>query len=62
MPARGRPCRSIGVPPLALTVIDAAGKAYLAAMHRQGASFVAGDCLTRSIVEEITQLPTGNGS
>ena len=45
-----------------VTFIDPAGKAYLAAMHRQGASFVAGDCLTRSIVEEITQLPTGNRS
>jgi anti-anti-sigma regulatory factor len=38
-----------------VTFIDAAGKAYLAAMHRQGASFVAGDCLTQSIVEEITR-------
>jgi anti-anti-sigma regulatory factor len=38
-----------------VTFIDAAGKACLAAMHRQGASFVAGDCLTQSIVEEITR-------
>ena len=46
----------------AVTFIDAAGKAYLATMHRQGASFVARDCLTQSIVEEITQLPTGDRS
>jgi anti-anti-sigma regulatory factor len=38
-----------------VTFIDAAGKARLAAMHRQGASFLAGDCLTKSIVEEITR-------
>jgi anti-anti-sigma regulatory factor len=38
-----------------VTFIDAAGKACLAAMHRQGASFVAGDCLTQNIVEEITR-------
>jgi ABC-type transporter Mla MlaB component len=39
------------------TFIDAAGQACLAAMHRQGAEFVAADCLTRSIVAEITQAP-----
>ena len=38
-----------------VTFVDAAGKACLAAMHRQGAGFVAGDCLTQSIVEEITR-------
>jgi ABC-type transporter Mla MlaB component len=37
-----------------VTFIDAAGKAYLAAMHRQGAEFVAADCLTKAIVAEIT--------
>lgn len=40
-----------------LTWIDAAGKAYLAVMHRQGAEFAAADCLTRSIVAEITGAP-----
>jgi anti-anti-sigma regulatory factor len=40
-----------------VTFIDAAGKAYLAAMHRQGAEFVAADCLTRAIVAEITRAP-----
>jgi anti-anti-sigma regulatory factor len=38
-----------------VTFIDAAGKAFLAAMHRQGAEFIAADCLTRAIVGEITK-------
>jgi anti-anti-sigma regulatory factor len=37
------------------TFIDEAGKACLAALHRQGAEFVAADCLTKAIVAEITQ-------
>jgi anti-anti-sigma regulatory factor len=40
-----------------VTFIDAAGKAYLAAMHRQGAEFVAADCLTKAVVAEITKAP-----
>src|SRR4051812_21704902 len=40
-----------------VTFIDAAGKAYLAAMHRQGAQFVAADCLTKALVAEITEAP-----
>jgi ABC-type transporter Mla MlaB component len=40
-----------------VTFIDAAGKACLAAMHRQGAEFVAADCLTKAIVAEITHRP-----
>ena len=35
--------------------IDDAGKACLAAMHRQGAELVAADCLTKEIVAEICQ-------
>ncbi len=35
------------------TFIDDAGKAYLAAMYRLGAQFVAADCLTKAIVSEI---------
>jgi anti-anti-sigma regulatory factor len=42
-----------------VTFIDEAGKAYLAAMHRQGAGFVATDCLTKAVVAEIAS--TGNG-
>jgi hypothetical protein len=40
-----------------VTFIDAAGKACLAAMHREGAEFVTADCLTKGIVAEITQSP-----
>jgi anti-anti-sigma regulatory factor len=36
-----------------VTFIDDAGKACLAAMHRQGAEFVAADCETKAIVAEI---------
>jgi ABC-type transporter Mla MlaB component len=40
-----------------VTFIDAAGKAFLAAMHRQGAEFITADCLTRAVVAEITKAP-----
>jgi hypothetical protein len=40
-----------------ITFIDAAGKAYLAAIHRQGAEFVAADCLTKAVVAEIANTP-----
>ena len=40
-----------------VTFIDDAGKAYLAAMHRLGAEFVAVDCLTKAVVAEITKAP-----
>jgi hypothetical protein len=39
------------------TLIDAEGRACLAALHRQGAQFVAADCLMKAIVEEITNGP-----
>jgi anti-anti-sigma regulatory factor len=39
-----------------VTFIDEAGKACLAALHHQGAEFVAADCLTSAIVDEIAQL------
>jgi hypothetical protein len=42
---------------MGMTFIDAAGKAYLAAIHRQGAEFVAADCLTKAVVAEITNAP-----
>ena len=38
-----------------VTFIDSAGKARLAAMHRKGAEFIASDCLTKAVVEEITR-------
>ena len=40
-----------------VTFINDAGKACLAALHRQGAEFVAPDCLTKAIVAEITEGP-----
>jgi anti-anti-sigma regulatory factor len=40
-----------------VTFIDAAGKAYLADMHRLGAELVAADCLTKAVVAEITKAP-----
>ncbi len=36
-----------------VTFIDAAGNACLSAMHRQGAGFIAADCMTKAIVSEI---------
>jgi len=44
-----------------LTFINAAGKACLAAMHRQGAEFVAADCLMKAVVAEIAQGPSSDG-
>ncbi len=40
-----------------VTFIDAAGQACLAALHGQGAEFVAADCLTKAVVGEITKGP-----
>jgi hypothetical protein len=40
-----------------VTFISAAGQACLVAMHRQGAEFIAADCLTKAVVAEITQAP-----
>ncbi|MGH7788784.1 MAG: STAS domain-containing protein [Candidatus Binatia bacterium] len=36
-----------------VTHIDAAGKAQLADMHEHGAHFIADDCMTKAVVEEI---------
>ena len=40
-----------------VTSLDAAGQACLAALHRQGAEFVAADCLMKAVVAEITGAP-----
>jgi ABC-type transporter Mla MlaB component len=40
-----------------VTFVDAAGQACLAAMYRQGAEFVAADCLTKAVVAEIAEEP-----
>src|SRR5262249_36632105 len=44
-----------------VTVIDAAGKAFLAAAHAQGVELVASGCLIRAIVAEITNAPLSDG-
>jgi anti-anti-sigma regulatory factor len=43
-----------------VTMIDAAGKAFLAAAHAQGAELVASGCLMRAIVAEVTHIPLSN--
>jgi hypothetical protein len=47
---------------MGVTSIDAAGKACLTALHRQGAEFIAADCETKAIVAEIAHslLPECN--
>jgi ABC-type transporter Mla MlaB component len=40
-----------------VTGIDAAGEACLAALHRQGAEFLAADCLMNAVVAEIIKAP-----
>jgi anti-anti-sigma regulatory factor len=44
---------TISVDLTGVTYIDAAGKAQLADMHEQGAQFIADDCMTKEVVEEI---------
>jgi anti-anti-sigma regulatory factor len=39
----------------AVTFIDAAGVAFLAAQYAQGAELIASGCLMRAVVAEITQ-------
>lgn len=39
----------------AVMFIDGAGKELLAEMYRQGAELVAEGCMTKAIIEEITQ-------
>jgi anti-anti-sigma regulatory factor len=53
----GRPTLRVDL--TGVTFVDAAGKAQLAAMHREGAQFVADDCLTKAIVAEIAGDGTG---
>jgi anti-anti-sigma regulatory factor len=38
-----------------VTFVDADGQACLMAMYQQGAELVATDCLTKAVVDEITQ-------
>jgi len=48
---------SINVDLDAVTFIDALGKALLRTMHEEGAALAASGCMTRAIVEEITEHP-----
>jgi hypothetical protein len=43
-----------------LISIDAAGRACLAALHRQGAEFFAADCLMQAVLDEITRAPVSD--
>jgi anti-anti-sigma regulatory factor len=45
-----------------VTFIDNAGKESLADLYRQGAEFIAGDCLTNAVVAEITQPRQNRGA
>jgi hypothetical protein len=40
-----------------VTLIDAPGKAFLAAAHAQGADLIASGCLMRAILAELTNTP-----
>ena len=42
-----------------VTFIDNAGKECLADLYRQGAEFVAADCLTKAVVAEISPAASG---
>jgi anti-anti-sigma regulatory factor len=44
-----------------VTFVDAAGKSYLANLHRLGAELIAADCLIKAIVAEISKASTGTG-
>jgi len=44
-----------------VTYIDAEGQHCLEALHRQGAEFVAADCLTKAAVAEITRATLTDG-
>ena len=54
---KGRRQPTLRVDLTGVTFIDTDGKACLAVLHRQGAEFVAADCLTKDIVAEISQAP-----
>lgn len=54
--SKDKPAMSVDL--TGLTFVDDAGKACLAAMYHEGAAFVANDCLTRSVVDEITNSST----
>jgi hypothetical protein len=53
---------SVRVDLAGVTFVDPEGEACLVEMHRQGAELLAADCLTKAVVDEITQRrPPTNG-
>jgi len=57
----GQPKPILRVDLTGVTSFDAASKACLTALWRQGAEFIAADCLTKALVDEITQAPAHQG-
>ena len=53
----GGPRPAVRVDLTGVTFIDAAGKAFLAAAHAQGAELVAAGCLMKAVVAELTRAP-----
>ncbi len=54
-----RPCKPVvRVDLTGVTFVDHAGKVCLTNMHRQGAEFVAADCLMAAVVAEIIREST----
>jgi hypothetical protein len=50
-----RPVPIVRVDLTAVTFIDQAGKTCLAALHQLGTEFLAADCATKAILDEIAQ-------
>lgn len=53
-----RPRPNLRVDLTGVTSIDAEGKECLTGMRKQGAEFIAGDCLMKAIVAEIIRAGT----
>jgi hypothetical protein len=53
----GRPKAGQSFDLTGVTLIDAAGKAFLAAAHAHGVKLMASGCLMRAIVAELTHTP-----
>src|SRR5688572_24988593 len=50
----GQPKPVVRIDLAGVTIIDAAGKAFLAAAHSQGGTLVASGCMMRAVVAELT--------
>jgi anti-anti-sigma regulatory factor len=58
----GAPKPALRIDLTAVTMIDAAGKAFLARAHAQGAELIAAGCLMRAIVAELSAQRTADAS